>query len=182
MEKLSTKSTPLTIEMIKSKCKTEKLNQIKNINLWGNEISNLAVLRELPNLEIVSLSLNKVYSLKDLAECPKIQEVYLRKNVISDLKEVRHLSSLHSLKVLWLSHNPCSEHPYYRRYIIKMLPQLFKLDNDEVKPDERQEASRIDFEKVFKEHPSDGQLKSKRPSTPNVFQPTTSSAASNYRS
>jgi cilla- and flagella-associated protein len=46
--------------MIAAKCKTDNLSLIKNVNLWGNEIDNLNLLREMPNLEIVSLSLNKV--------------------------------------------------------------------------------------------------------------------------
>lgn len=71
--------------MILAKCKTDKLNLIKNINLWGNEIDNLALLREMPNLEIVSLSHNRVTTLKDLSYCSKIQEIFLRKNLITDL-------------------------------------------------------------------------------------------------
>ena len=46
--------------MIRKKCKTENLSLIKNINFWGNDICDLSVLKEMPNLEIVSLSLNKV--------------------------------------------------------------------------------------------------------------------------
>ena len=71
--------------MILSKCKTDKLSAVKNINLWGNDIDNLTVLRDCPNLEIVSLSLNKVQTLKDLAYCEKVQEIFLRKNLICDL-------------------------------------------------------------------------------------------------
>ena len=63
---------PLTREMIAAKCKTDKLNLIKNINLWGNEIDNLTLLREMPNLEIVSLSHNRVTTLRDLSYCSKI--------------------------------------------------------------------------------------------------------------
>lgn len=63
---------PLTQEMITAKCKTDKLNLIKNINLWGNEIDNLELLRKMQNLEIVSLSHNRVTTLKDLSYCRKI--------------------------------------------------------------------------------------------------------------
>jgi len=150
------------------------LSRIKNINLWGNDIDNLAVLRECPNLEIVSLSLNKVQTLKDLAYCNKIQEIFLRKNLICDLQEVANLSRLPNLRVLWLSHNPCADHPYYRPYVVKQLSKLTKLDNADVKAEERLSASRLNFDKIFKEYPSyvfpNGQ--NKRPSTPNVFQPS----------
>jgi hypothetical protein len=53
------------------------------------------------------------------------------------LSEVQYLTKLPHLKVLWLSHNPCAEHPYYRQYVIKMLPGLSKLDNAEITQEER---------------------------------------------
>ena len=85
----------------------------------------------------MSLSLNKITSLRDFQTCYKLQELYLRKNLISDLSEVRYLQQLSQLKVLWLSHNPCADHPQYRQYIIKTLPQIIKLDNAEVTLEEK---------------------------------------------
>ena len=110
------------------------------MNLWGNDLDDLSIMSELPNVEIVSLSLNKIASLKDFAQCSKLQELYLRKNQVADLSEVQYLNHLTHLKVLWLSHNPCAEHPYYRQYVIKNLPNLIKLDNSEISSDERQTA------------------------------------------
>jgi cilla- and flagella-associated protein len=56
----------LTRELLLSKCKTDKLSSIKNVNLWGNELEDLSMLaQELPNVEIVSLSLNKISTLRD---------------------------------------------------------------------------------------------------------------------
>jgi len=65
-------SKPLTKELILQKCKTDKLTQIKNVNLWGNDLDDLSILADLPNVEIVSLSLNKIASLKDFAQCSKL--------------------------------------------------------------------------------------------------------------
>lgn len=79
---------PLTKDLLLSKCKTDKLTLIKNINLWGNDIDDLSILMELPSVEIVSLSLNKITTLKDFATCTKLQELYLRKNQIQELSEV----------------------------------------------------------------------------------------------
>ena len=138
----------------KHKLKTNDISQLKNVNLCLFEIDNLAVLRELPNLEIVSLSHNKVSSLKDLSYCTKLQEIYIRKNNICDLQEVAHLARLPQLKVLWLSHNPCAEHPYYRPFVVRKLQALVKLDNAEVKKEERTAASRLNFEQIFRENPS----------------------------
>lgn len=147
---------PLTREMIaqKQNIKTENLGTIKNINLWGFEIDNLALLREMPALEILSLSQNRVHTLRDLAHCQKAQEIYIRKNLICDLQEVAHLAHLPNLRVLWLSHNPCADHPYYRPYIVKKLQHLVKLDNAEVKKEERVAANRLNFDLIFKETPS----------------------------
>ena len=144
---MSTK--PLTKELIVMKCKSDKLSQIKNVNLWGNDLDDLSVLAELPAVEIVSLSLNKITSLRDFAHCPRLAELYLRKNLIADLTEVNYLVRLPYLKVLWLSHNPCAEHKFYRQYIIKTLPNLIKLDNAEVSPDERMAAMSINFDNII---------------------------------
>ena len=69
----------------KHKLKSNDLSTLKNVNLCLFEIDNLHVLRELPNLEIVSLSHNRVSTLKDLSYCSKLQEIYIRKNNICDL-------------------------------------------------------------------------------------------------
>jgi cilla- and flagella-associated protein len=119
--------------MLLSKCKTDKLSTITNVNFWGNDIEDLSLIAtELPNVEIVSLSINKISTLKDFQGCFKLKELYLRKNNISDLREVQYLTKLPQLQTLWLSHNPCSEHPYYRLYVIRMLPGLSKLDNADI--------------------------------------------------
>ena len=64
---MTTPSKPLTRDLLLSKCKTDKLSHIKNVNLWGNEIDDLSILAELPNVEIVSLSLNKISSLREFS-------------------------------------------------------------------------------------------------------------------
>lgn len=55
----------LTAELVLLRCKCEKLTQIKNINLWGSELEDVSILKEMPNIEICSLSLNKIKSLRD---------------------------------------------------------------------------------------------------------------------
>lgn len=76
---------------------------------------------------------------------------------IADISEVAHLTHLPDLRVLWLSDNPCAQVPEYRAkvtclpglagladaavlttkliarmQVLQMLPQLHKLDNDDV--------------------------------------------------
>ncbi|CDW74132.1 leucine rich repeat family protein [Stylonychia lemnae] len=99
----------------------------------------------MPNLEICSLSLNKIQSLKDFSTCKKLAELYLRKNLIQELLEVKCLNQCPQLKVLWLQDNPIAEHPLYRQYIIKLLPNLLKLDSAAVTPEEKQQVAQTNF-------------------------------------
>lgn len=85
---------PLTVELIHAKTKTDSLASIKNLNLWGNELTDLSILSKMPNLEVISLSVNKIRSLKFFKNCPKIVELYLRKNCVNDLKQLRHIINL----------------------------------------------------------------------------------------
>ena len=69
----------------------------------------------------------------------------MRKNAIQDLREVNFLANLKYLRVLWLWDNPCSEHPLYRAFIISKIPNLMKLDNTAITPEERQQALQNNF-------------------------------------
>ena len=132
---------PLTRELLMDKCKGENLRHVKNVNLWGNELTDVSIVaQELPNVEILSLSLNKIHSLKDFSSLKKLAELYLRKNLIQDLTEAKYLQYCPTLKVLWLWDNPIAEHPLYRQYIIKLLPNLTKLDNANVTPEEKSDV------------------------------------------
>ena len=50
----------LTKEEILSKYKVKSLEDIKNINLWGCDLTNIDIISEMKNVEVVSLSLNKI--------------------------------------------------------------------------------------------------------------------------
>ena len=114
------------------------LSEVRNLNLWGNDYSDIRVLRECPNVEVLSLSVNQIRTLADLAHCTQLRELYLRKNKIADLSEILYLVHLPFLSVLWLSENPCCSAPNYREFILSKLPHLTKLDNTDVTPDERE--------------------------------------------
>lgn len=137
----------LTLNMIIQRTRSDKFDSIKNLNVWGNDLDDISIIRELPNLEVLSLSVNHITSLKEFAACPRLTELYLRKNDVADLSEVQYLTSLKHLRVLWLWDNPCSQIPNYRPIVIKLLPYLAKLDNTEITPEEREAAAKasIDF-------------------------------------
>ncbi|GAX84550.1 hypothetical protein CEUSTIGMA_g11971.t1 [Chlamydomonas eustigma] len=133
---------PLTEGMIRGKTRMDRMDEVKNLNLWGQDLDVVDVLAKLINVEVLSLSVNQITTLRDFRHCQKLQELYLRKNEVADVSELQYLSGLNNLKILWLSDNPCSEHPYYRQLAIRVLPSLEKLDNIEVTDQERQQASR----------------------------------------
>lgn len=133
----------LTHELVVSKTRCDNLILLKNLNLWGNDLYDLKLLRQMPNLEILSLSVNKISSLKEFSNCPKLQELYLRKNNISDLSELRFLTNLSNLRTLWLLDNPCAEVKDYRKIVIKALPHICKLDNAEVTKEERESSMNV---------------------------------------
>ena len=113
------------------------LSDVRNLNLWGNDLCDISVLRDCPNVEVVSLSVNSITSLADLAGCHRLRELYLRKNKVADLKQILYLTALPDLRILWLSENPVCAHPHYREFILAKLPKLQKLDNTDVTEEER---------------------------------------------
>ena len=46
--------------LLKKNPKNKSLEDIQTINLWGSEISDISILSQCRNLEIVSLSLNNI--------------------------------------------------------------------------------------------------------------------------
>ena len=128
----------LTLQMVQMRCKTDQIATIDKINLWGNDLEDVSLLKEMPNLRVVSLSVNKLASLEVFAYCPKLKELYLRKNQIRDLNEISFLQNLPFLDTLWLDENPCAMHPKYRATVDSMLPNLVKLDDIEVSMEEKE--------------------------------------------
>ncbi len=128
----------LTEQMVQMRCKTDKIAAIDKINLWGNDLEDVSLLRRMPNLTVVSLSVNKLSTLEDFGYCSRLKELYLRKNHIRDLGEIQYLQNLPHLDTLWLEENPCCHTPGYRQKVIQMLPNLVKLDNQEISLEERQ--------------------------------------------
>ncbi|XP_057294915.1 cilia- and flagella-associated protein 410-like [Hydractinia symbiolongicarpus] len=113
------------------------LAHVKNLNCWGSNISDISIVRQMVNLEVLNLSVNNVLTLKDLSFCPKLKELYLRKNQIQTMKEITYLKNLTRLKAIWLEDNPCVKTSLnYRETILRNLPSLSKIDNIEVTEDE----------------------------------------------
>ncbi|EDO45841.1 predicted protein [Nematostella vectensis] len=119
----------LNKKQVLARSRAKSLESVKNLNFWGSSLSDVSLVRELPNVEVLSLSVNSIASLKDFAFCPRLKELYLRRNCINDLKEIGFLKKLPKLRVLWLSDNPCCTTENYRETVLKNLPRLIRLDN-----------------------------------------------------
>lgn len=109
----------LTEGMIKGRTRLDRMEEVRNLNLWGQDLDDVSMLSKLSMVEILSLSVNRITTLRDFAHCAKLQELYLRKNEVSDVAELQYLQPLRDLKVLWLSDNPCADHPYYRQLAVR---------------------------------------------------------------
>ena len=124
----------LTLDFIKLKTNLSKTNQIKTLNLWGNDFEDISILSELPKLEVVSLSVNKIKNIEVFQKLENLKELYLRQNLIDNFDQIKYLEKCHNLSILALKDNPITQLPDYKKKIIEILPQLKKLDEDILDP------------------------------------------------
>lgn len=137
-------SKVLTRELIAQKTKNNQIERVKTINLWGNDIEDISIISKMDSLEICSLSLNRIRTLKPFYSLPNLKELYLRQNLISDFSELYYLRNCPRLEVLWLSQNPIADSPNYRAGVIKILPHLEKLDNQNITDSERMMSEQME--------------------------------------
>ena len=135
-------SKKLSRELIAQKVKSDRIESIRNLNLWGSNIEDISIIEEMPSLEIVSLSVNKIRTLRPFANLQNLRELYLRRNLITNLNEIKYLIDCQNLSVLWLSENPICDNPNYRSVVICILPQLQKLDDIAITDEERDKAEK----------------------------------------
>ena len=74
----------LTHELIAMKTRCDRIENVKNLNLWGNDLDEIGIIRTLPCLEVVSLSVNKIRTLKDFQDMKNLKEELKTNIIISD--------------------------------------------------------------------------------------------------
>ena len=131
----------LTKERILNKTKVHSLEEVKTYSDYAYGFTDVSIISELPNVKNITLSANKISSLEPFSKCTNLTELYLRRNNISSLNELYYLQNLSNLKVLWLSDNPIAEIEGYRDFAIAILPQITKLDEQDISPAERTKAN-----------------------------------------
>ncbi|OEL27617.1 187-kDa microtubule-associated protein AIR9 [Dichanthelium oligosanthes] len=110
---------------------------LQQLYLAGNQITSLASLPELPNLEFLSVAQNRLKSLC-MADQPRLQVLAASRNKISTLKGFPHLPSLEHLRV---EENPLLEMPHLAAASILLIgPTLKKFNDRDLNPDEAEVA------------------------------------------
>jgi len=131
----------LTFELVSKKAGVTKLSDVQSINLFGQNLESIDIASEMTNIRVLTLTHNKITDLSPLSNCLELQELYLRKNNIEDISQIDNLRLLGNLRVLWLRDNPISLLPDYRQRVITILPNLYRLDENDVSVEERKNAS-----------------------------------------
>ena len=125
-------SRKLTKDFLRSRLGKDDFENIKNLNLWGNNIDDISLLKEMPSLEIISLSVNHIKDLSVFCNLKNVKELYLKDNKIADFNQIEYLRNCQKLEKLLLLDNPISKQPNYKQKILEILPNLKKLDDLEI--------------------------------------------------
>lgn len=138
-------SKKLTAEMIIKRSKNYDLYSIRKLNFWGQSLGDISVISECISLESASFSKNFISSLKCFNGMNNLKELSLAQNSINDFREISYLSNCPNLIKLWLKDNPISRIWDYRIQIIRLIPSLKYLDDEEITIDEREIANTGSF-------------------------------------
>ena len=161
-------SKQLTAEMIIKRARGNyDLSSIRKLNFWGQSLSDISVLCECTSLESATFSQNFITSLRCFKGMNNLRELSLARNAISDFREISYLSTCRNLIKLWLKDNPISKAWDYRIQIIRYIPQLRYLDDEEITQDERDMANTGSF---FGENLIEKKRENVRPPSHNPFQ------------
>ncbi|KAM7256967.1 hypothetical protein ACFE04_012708 [Oxalis oulophora] len=104
----------------------ENCKALQQLYLAGNQITSLASLPPLPNLEFLSVAQNKLKSLS-MASQPRLQVLAASKNKISTLKGFPYLPMLEHLRV---EENPILKMPHLEAASILLVGSTLKKFND----------------------------------------------------
>ena len=113
---------------------------LKILYLQNNLIEEISGLHKLKELEYLNLAVNSVAKLEGLRRCESLNKLDLTLNFIDvdDLEEsIDELEWCENLREIYFTGNPCTDWEHFREYVIAKLPQVQRLDNDEVTRSER---------------------------------------------
>ncbi|UJR37501.1 hypothetical protein I4U23_030204 [Adineta vaga] len=111
--------------------------ELRILYLQSNLIPKIENVGRLKKLEYLNLALNNIEYIENLSGCESLNKLDLTLNFIGILSCVENLRDNIHLADLYLTGNPCADHEGYRDYVVATLPQLQKLDGNEITKTER---------------------------------------------
>ena len=108
---------------------------LKILYLQNNLIAKMEGLAKLKELEYINLAVNNVNKIEGIKYCESLAKIDLTLNFvdIEDLEEsMENVAYLDSMNELYLTGNPCTNWPNYKEYIYGKVPQLRRLDGEDI--------------------------------------------------
>lgn len=131
-------SLKLTEEMIIRKAKGNfSLPYIKNLKFFNSFLKDISIVSQCTSIESATFSKNNISSLSCFKNLRNLRELSLADNNISNINELIYLSSCQNLIKLWLRNNPISSLWDYRIQVIRYIPSLKYLDDQEITQEEK---------------------------------------------
>merc|ERR1712130_500146 len=144
----SSETKPMFDDISYQMSKNGKFIAPRSIRFRENDLTNLQGLfdafgRSIENfvgVQWLDLSFNEITGIDEhLSPLVSLKVLYLHGNRISNMKDIQNLAKLEQLAGLTLHANPVERKPNYRCQIIKLLPNLKKLDFVSITKQERRE-------------------------------------------
>ena len=134
----------LSFNLIENIENLDNLGQsLQKLNLKGNKIKKLNGLDNLTSLIELNLSKNIIKRLKGLQGLVNLRFLYLSSNKISHCNQVAYLTELPYLTELDFCFNEVQNKKFYRFQILYYIPELRKLDGQEVTHFEKVHADNL---------------------------------------
>ena len=113
---------------------------LKILYLQNNLIEEMSGLNKLKELEYLNLAVNSIAKIAGIKRCESLNKLDMTLNFvdIEDLQEsCEEMEWCENLNDVYFTGNPCTDWPNYRQYVIAKVPQIMRLDGDEVSRSER---------------------------------------------
>eukprot|EP00355_Strombidium_rassoulzadegani_P007370 CAMPEP_0168618032 /NCGR_PEP_ID=MMETSP0449_2-20121227/5857_1 /TAXON_ID=1082188 /ORGANISM="Strombidium rassoulzadegani, Strain ras09" /LENGTH=417 /DNA_ID=CAMNT_0008658883 /DNA_START=3 /DNA_END=1253 /DNA_ORIENTATION=- len=108
---------------------------LKILYLQNNLLEKMEGISKLKELEYINLAVNSISLIEGVRGCESLQKIDLTLNFvdIEDLEEsVDNLAELPDLRELYIIGNPCTDWEHYKEYIYARLPNLGRLDAEDI--------------------------------------------------
>lgn len=116
---------------------------LKQLLMQNNLIEKMEGLSKLKELEYINLAVNSIEKIEGIKRCESLEKLDLTLNLV-DIEHLRESMEecewCDNLREIFLTGNPCTDWEHCKAYVIAKLPQLQRLDGDEIERSQRLEA------------------------------------------